>query len=64
MLSGKLKGMGGFSGKKKQYGLSYICWWSECHLLGYSAAVVFNPYNAAIRKRLTLQCCLHKVEYK
>jgi hypothetical protein len=25
MLSGKLKGMGGFSGKKKQYGLSYIC---------------------------------------
>jgi hypothetical protein len=49
MLSGKLKGMGGFSEKK-----TIRTWLSvdgrEYHLLGYSAAVVFNPYNAAIVK--------------
>jgi hypothetical protein len=49
MLSGKLKGMGGFSKKRKQY-LATSVDGSEYHLLGYSAAVVFNPYNAAIVK--------------
>jgi hypothetical protein len=53
MLSGKLKGMGGFSGKKT------IRTWlsvdgSEYHLLGYSAAVVFN-LTMLQSLRLTLQ---------
>jgi hypothetical protein len=48
MLSGKLKGMGGFSGKENT-DLATSVDGSEYHLLGYSA-VVFNPYNAAIVK--------------
>ena len=50
MLSGKLKGMGGFSGKENNMDLATSVDGSEYHLLGYSAAVVFNPYNAAIMK--------------
>ena len=48
MLSGKLRGMGGFSGKENNVDLATSVDGSEYHLLGYSAAVVFNPYNAAI----------------
>jgi hypothetical protein len=50
MLSGKLRGMGGFSGKENNVDLATSVDGSEYHLLGYSAAVVFNPYNAAIIK--------------
>ena len=50
MLSGKLKGMGGFSGKENNMELATSVDGSEYHLLGYSAVAVFNPYNAAIVK--------------
>ena len=50
MLSGKLKGMGGFSGKENNMDLATSVDGSEYHLLGYSAVAVFNPYNAAIVK--------------
>ena len=50
MLSGKLRGMGGYSGKESGVDLATSVDGSEYHLLGYSAAVVFNPYNAAIMK--------------
>ena len=50
MLSGKLKGMGGFSGKESGVDLATSIDGSEYHLLGYSGAVVFNPYNAVIIK--------------
>lgn len=50
MLSGKLKGMGGFTGKENNMDLATSVDGSEYHLLGYSAAVVFNPYNCAIVK--------------
>ena len=48
MLSGKLKGMGGFTGKENNSDLATSVDGSEYHLLGYSAVCVFNPYNAAI----------------
>ena len=48
MLSGKLRGMGGFSGKENGVDLATSVDGSEYHLLGYSGAVVFNPYNAVI----------------
>ena len=48
MLSGKLRGMGGFTGKESNVDLATSVDGSEYHLLGYSAVVVFNPYNAAI----------------
>jgi hypothetical protein len=38
MLSGKLKGMGGFSGKENNTDLATSVDGSEYHLLGYSAA--------------------------
>jgi hypothetical protein len=50
MLSGKLRGMGGFSGKENGVDLATSVDGSEFHLLGYSGAVVFNPYNAVIIK--------------
>ena len=50
MLSGKLKGMGGFTGKESGIDITTSVDGSEYHLLGYSAVVVFNPYNAAIIK--------------
>ena len=50
MLSGKLRGMGGFSGKETGVDLATSVDGSEYHLLGYSGAVVFNPYNAVIIK--------------
>jgi len=50
MLSGKLRGMGGFSGKENGVDLATSVDGSEYHLLGYSAVAVFNPYNAAIIK--------------
>ncbi|MCK5787958.1 MAG: hypothetical protein KAH32_03095 [Chlamydiia bacterium] len=50
MLSGKLRGMGGFSGKESGVDIATSVDGSEYHLLGYSAVTVFNPYNAAIIK--------------
>jgi len=50
MLSGRLKGMGGFTGKENNVDLATSVDGSEYHLLGYSAAVIFNPYNSAIIK--------------
>jgi hypothetical protein len=59
MLSGKLKGMGGFSGKENNTDLATSVDGSEYHLLGYSAAVVF-PYNAAIVKEAYSSVYHHK----
>jgi hypothetical protein len=50
MLSGKLRGMGGFTGKENGVDLATSVDGSEYHLLGYSGVVVFNPYNAVIIK--------------
>jgi len=48
MLSGTLRGMGGMSGKENNVDLATSIDGSEFHLLGYSAVVCFNPYNAAL----------------
>jgi hypothetical protein len=50
MLSGKLKGMGGFSGKENNTDLATSVE-SEYHLLGFCCCS-FNPYNAAIVRGL------------
>jgi hypothetical protein len=55
MLSGKLKGMGGFSGKENNTDLATSVDGSEYHLLGYSAAVVLTLTMLQSLKRLTLQ---------
>jgi hypothetical protein len=52
MLSGKLKGMGGFSGKNTDLATSVDG--SEYHLLGYSAVVLTLTMLQSL-KRLTLQ---------
>jgi hypothetical protein len=49
MLSGKLKGMGGFSGKENNTDLATSVDGSEYHLLEIFCCC-FNPYNAAIVK--------------
>jgi len=40
----------GFTGKENNVDLATSVDGSEYHLLGYSAATVFNPYNSAIIK--------------
>jgi hypothetical protein len=54
MLSGKLKGMGGFSGKENNTDLATSVDGSEYHLLGYSALVLTLTMLQSL-KRLTLQ---------
>jgi len=47
MLSGTLNGMGGQTGRESG-AIATSVHGSSYHLLGYSAAVIFNPYKAAI----------------
>lgn len=48
MISGNINGLGGASGKESGIDISSSIHGSSYHLIGYSGAVVFNPYKSVI----------------